>query len=66
MKTRVFSGSNPSLMYLQSFNELIVNGEECAPRGKKIKELRPAVFEFEIPSRIPAWTVIRLFRASER
>lgn len=49
MKTRVFSGNNPSLLYLQSFNELMVNGDECAPRGKKIKELRPAVFEFENP-----------------
>lgn len=49
MKTRVFSGNNPSLMYLQSFNELMVDGDECAPRGKKIKELRPAVFEFENP-----------------
>jgi thymidylate synthase len=49
MKTRVFSGNNPSLMYLQSFNELMVNGDECAPRGKRIKELRPVVFEFENP-----------------
>ena len=40
MKTRVFSGKNPSLLYLSAFNELMVNGEECAPRGKKIKELR--------------------------
>lgn len=46
---KIFTGNNPSLLYLQSFNELMVYGDEYAPRGKKIKELRPVTFEFTDP-----------------
>lgn len=43
---RVFSGDNPSILYLEGLNTLFCDGENCAPRGKPIKELTPVSFEF--------------------
>lgn len=42
-------GENPTKMYLQSIKDLIKNGEEVSPRGKLVKELRPACIEFLNP-----------------
>lgn len=46
---RVFSGDNPSLLYLEGLNTLFCDGENCSPRGKPIKELTPVTFEFFNP-----------------
>lgn len=46
---RTFQGENPSVLQLEILNELMAAGEECAPRGKKIKEIRPASVEFLNP-----------------
>ena len=43
------SNDNPTVMYFKALNHLIDNGEETSPRGKRIKEVRPAIFEFENP-----------------
>lgn len=40
---------NPTKLYYDSMMELVKNGDECCPRGKLIKELRPASVEFENP-----------------
>lgn len=40
---------NPTYMYYSSLKELLKSGEEVKPRGKLIKELRPAAYEFENP-----------------
>ena len=44
-----FKGENPTQMYYDSMMKLVNEGDECSPRGKLIKELRPASFEFENP-----------------
>lgn len=44
-----FKDSNPTKMYLNAINTLIKEGDECSPRGKLIKELRPASVEFTNP-----------------
>lgn len=44
-----FHGDNPTQLYLESLQSIIEFGEEFAPRGKKIKEIRPAIFEFSNP-----------------
>lgn len=44
-----FQGENPSLLQVEMLNELMGNGEECTPRGRKIKELRPVSIEFFNP-----------------
>ena len=46
---KIFQGENPSALQLEILNELMANGDECAPRGKKIKEIRPASVEFMNP-----------------
>lgn len=47
--TIVLRGSNPSKIYLDAMFSLLAEGKECSPRGKRIKELRPAVIEFLDP-----------------
>lgn len=42
-------GENPTKMYLQSIKDLMANGDEVSPRGKLVKELRPACIEFLNP-----------------
>ena len=42
-------GENPTKMYLQSIKDLMTNGDEVSPRGKLVKELRPACIEFLNP-----------------
>lgn len=44
-----FKDSNSTRMYLSAINTLIKEGDECSPRGKLIKELRPASVEFTNP-----------------
>ena len=44
-----FIGDNPTELHCKSFMKLINDGDECSPRGKRIKELRPACFEFTNP-----------------
>lgn len=48
-KTTVYWGESPSQMYMSSMLDLLLAGKELAPRGKRIKELRPVVFEFHNP-----------------
>lgn len=45
----VFQGENPSALQVEILNELMSKGEEVTPRGKKIKEIRPASVEFLNP-----------------
>ena len=42
-------GENPTKMYLQSIKDLMADGDEVSPRGKLVKELRPACIEFLNP-----------------
>lgn len=44
-----FKDSNPTKMYLNAVNTLVNEGDTCSPRGKLIKELRPASVEFQNP-----------------
>uniref|UniRef100_A0AAU8BDI2 Thymidylate synthase n=1 Tax=Bacillus phage Adastra TaxID=3143958 RepID=A0AAU8BDI2_9CAUD len=46
-----FSGSNPSQLYMDILSTVIKEGDVLAPRGKKIKEIRPVMIEFKNPSR---------------
>ena len=45
----VFTGENPSQLYFDSSMILHSEGNVLSPRGKKVKELRPAIFEFTNP-----------------
>jgi thymidylate synthase len=45
----VFTGENPSELYLKALYRLKYEGRELAPRGKRILELRPVIFEFINP-----------------
>lgn len=47
----VFQGENPSVLQVEMLNDLMAKGDECTPRGKKIKELRPVSIEFFNPLR---------------
>lgn len=49
MSVRVYEGHNPSQLYMDALVDLHFNGDEVAPRGKRIKELRPAIFQFKNP-----------------
>lgn len=49
-KTTVFHGTNPSQLYMDALLALLDKGKDYAPRGKKIKELRPVTFEFHQPT----------------
>lgn len=44
-----FKGKNPTKLYFDAVNTLVNEGDTCSPRGKLIKELRPASVEFENP-----------------
>ncbi len=46
---KVFSGDNPSKLYLEALIATMKYGKELSPRGKKIKELHPAVVQFTDP-----------------
>lgn len=48
-KSTVLWGSNPSQIYVNALAALLRDGKEYAPRGKKIKELRPVIIEFHDP-----------------
>ena len=45
----VYSGDNPSQLAFNALVDLYENGNTVAPRGKKVKELRPVIFEFKNP-----------------
>ena len=45
----VYSGDNPSQLYKDSLVNLMTYGGTYTPRGKEIKEIRPAIFEFTNP-----------------
>lgn len=49
--SKVFSGKAPSQLYMDALAELLDSGEECSPRGKKIKEIRPVIFEYLDPTK---------------
>lgn len=42
-------GENPTKLYLTALTDLVEKGDTCQPRGKLIKELRPASIEFTNP-----------------
>lgn len=42
---KIYSGTNPSKMMLEALRDVLLLGDELAPRGKRIKELRPVVIE---------------------
>lgn len=44
-----FEGANPSQMYLEALITTLRAGKTLSPRGKKIKEIRPAAVEFTNP-----------------
>ena len=44
-----FKGENPTRLYYDAMMKLVNEGDECSPRGKLIKELRPASVEFDNP-----------------
>lgn len=48
-KVYVFQGVNPSQLYFDSLVTTIAKGDEVAPRGKRIREIRPVVFKFQNP-----------------
>jgi len=45
----IFSGDNPTKLYLESLEAVLRTGDDVSPRGKKILEIRPAVFQFTNP-----------------
>jgi len=47
--TKVFTGDNPTQMYMDALKAILEEGDLVSPRGKDIKELRPVVFEFTNP-----------------
>lgn len=46
---KVFSGDNPSQLYFDALIALLLEGKEVTPRGKRVRELRPVVFEYTNP-----------------
>lgn len=42
-------GENSTKLYLDALRDLVKDGDECSPRGKLIKELRPASVGFTNP-----------------
>lgn len=42
-----YKNSSPTKLYYEILNDINEKGDELAPRGKKIKELRPVSVEFE-------------------
>lgn len=49
--TYVFKGNNPTQLYLDALVSLLKEGDGVSPRGKIVKEIRPAIFEFTDPTR---------------
>jgi thymidylate synthase len=49
LNTRVYSNENTTQIYMDALLDLVKNGEQCSPRGKVIKELRPVVIEYTNP-----------------
>lgn len=47
----IFSGDNPSQLYLESLMKLVNEGDELSPKGKRIKELRPVIFAYKNPEK---------------
>ena len=45
----IIQGDNPTQLYFQSLSDLFFTGDRVAPRGKLIREMRPACFEFINP-----------------
>ncbi len=45
----VFYGNNPSNIYMEAMFKLLNEGKELAPRGKRIKELRPVTIGYADP-----------------
>ena len=43
------NGDNPTKMYFQALSDLVDQGDRVAPRGKLIREMRPACLEFTNP-----------------
>lgn len=43
----VFSGDNPTQLYLDALISLLKEGDEVSPQGKPVKEIRPAIFEYK-------------------
>lgn len=64
-----FSGTNPSQIYMDALSTIIKEGKELAPRGKRIKEIRPVMIEFKDPLRrttfLKGRTINPLFQAAE-
>lgn len=46
---KVFTGDNPSQLYMDALLTLLREGKDVTPRGKKIKEIRPVIFEYTNP-----------------
>ncbi|MCR8997982.1 hypothetical protein Q6A64_08305, partial [Helicobacter pylori] len=46
-----FSGSKPTQLYMDILSTVIKEGDVLAPRGKRIKEIRPVMIEFKNPIR---------------
>jgi thymidylate synthase len=46
---KVYTGDNPTQLYMDAYLDLQAFGNEVAPRGKRVKELRPVVIEFTNP-----------------
>lgn len=46
---KVFSGDNPSQLYLDSLLAILREGDDVSPRGMKVLEIRPAIFEYTNP-----------------
>ena len=49
---KTYQGDNTTQLYLQSLLDLIAEGQEVAPRGKRIKEIRPVIFQFNPRNRV--------------
>jgi len=46
----IFTGNNPSQMYMDALFTLCLEGDVVKPRGKAVKEIRPVILEFTEPA----------------
>ncbi|AGR46830.1 hypothetical protein SHANETTE_160 [Bacillus phage Shanette] len=46
----IFTGNNPSQMYMDALFTLCLEGDVVRPRGKAVKEIRPVILEFTEPA----------------